>query len=112
MISIHENKEGTRTNELRQLLPQISIQTIGDYLSTKSTSQKEEEMRVETKKRKKFLENTEKYFGGKQNTLLQFGVLTHYWNRRIRLHYRDGLVTRRRINNVQIENYELDETKL
>ena len=57
MISIHENKRSTRTNELRQLLSQINIRTIEDDLFTKSITQKRKEIRVKTKKRRKLSTN-------------------------------------------------------
>ena len=62
MIPIHEDKRGTRTNKFRQLLPKTNIQIIGDYLFTKSTTQKEKEIKVRIKKRRKLLKNTEKHF--------------------------------------------------
>ena len=61
MISIYKNKRSTRTNKFRQLLSKTSIQTIGDCLFTESITQKGKEMRVRTKERKEFLENTKKY---------------------------------------------------
>ena len=57
-------------------------------------------MRMKITKRRKFLEDTKKYFREKQNTFLQFGILTYHKNRRIELHYRNNSYTERRINNI------------
>ena len=57
MISIYEGKRSTKSNELYKLLSQTSTQTIENSLFIKSISQKEKEIKMETKKRKKFLIN-------------------------------------------------------
>ena len=100
MVPTHKNKRDTRANEFRQLLSKTSIQIIGDYLFTKSTTQKEKEMRVEIKKRKEFPKNTKKHLRGKQNTLLQSRTPTHHRNRHIKSHHESNSNTRRRINNI------------
>ena len=54
MTSIYEDKEDIKSNGLRKLLLQTNIQVIENSLFTKSTTQKREKMRVETKERRKF----------------------------------------------------------
>ena len=61
MIPTYKNKRSTRTNEFRQLLPKTNTQIIGDYLFTKSTTQKEKKMRVGTQKRRELLRDTKKH---------------------------------------------------
>ena len=57
MTSIYKNEEGTKSDELRKLLPQTGIQTIGDDLSTKSITQKRKKMKKKKKKKRKLSTN-------------------------------------------------------
>ena len=61
MISTYEDKRSIRTNEFRQLLSKTSIQIIGDYISTKSITQKGKEMRMRIKREGELPENTKKH---------------------------------------------------
>ena len=112
MISIYKSKESTKSNEICKLLSQTDTWIIGDDLSTKSTIQKKEKIKVKTERKKKFSTNNKKYLGRKQDILLQFETLSHYRNKCIRLHYENNTLTKREINNVQITNYKLDRIKL
>ena len=55
MTPSHKNKRSTKSNGLRKLLLQISIQTIENSLFTKSITQKRKEMKIKTKRERKFL---------------------------------------------------------
>ena len=65
MTSTHEGKESTKSNGLRQLLLQTGIQTIGSSLFTELITQKEKEMKMRVKGRRKFLINSQKHIGRK-----------------------------------------------
>ena len=70
MTSTHESKRSIRSYELRQLLSQTDTRTIKDDLFTKSTTKKEKEIRIKTKKRKKLSTNNKKHFRKKQDRFL------------------------------------------
>ena len=57
MTSIYKNKRSIESNELYKLLSQTNIQVIENSLFTKSIIQKEKEMKMKTKERRKFLIN-------------------------------------------------------
>ena len=57
MISIYKSKRSIESNELYKLLPQTDIQVIENSLFTKSTTQEEKEIKMETKEKRKFLTN-------------------------------------------------------
>ena len=57
MTSIHKSREGVKSDGLCKLLLQTDTQAIGSSLSTESITQKEKEMRMRIKKRKKLLIN-------------------------------------------------------
>ena len=61
MTPVYKNKGNTETDELRQLLSQISTRTIEDDLFTKSITQERKKMEMRTKERKKFLVNNKEH---------------------------------------------------
>ena len=69
-------------------------------------------MKMKTKEREKLLTSNQKHIGRKQDSLLRSETLSYHENRRIRLYYRDNILTERRINNIYVKNHELNETKL
>ena len=69
-------------------------------------------MKIKTKERKKLLINNKKHLKRKQNSFLQLETLSHYRNRRIRLHYKNDTLIKRRINNVYVKNHESNKIKL
>ena len=70
MVSIHQNKRSIEPNELRKLLSQTNVQTIGDNLFTESTTQKGKKMEMKTKKRRKLPVNNQKHIERKQDPFL------------------------------------------
>ena len=69
-------------------------------------------MKMKTRRREKLLTNTKKQFQKKQNTFLQFGTFIHYRNERVELYHENDILIKRKINNIQIKDYELNKTKL
>ena len=69
-------------------------------------------MKMKTKRRKKLLINNKKHIGGKQNTFLQFKILTYHRNRYIRSYHKNYTFIKRRINNLYVENHELNRIEL
>ena len=67
---------------------------------------------MKKKRKRKFLINNQKHFKRKQNTFLQFEALSHHKNKRLKSHYENNVLTRKKINNIHVENHELDKTKL
>ena len=57
MISTYKNKESTESDGLYKLLLQVDTQIIENNLFTKSITQKEKEMKMKTKEKRKFLIN-------------------------------------------------------
>ena len=53
-------------------------------------------MKMRTKKRRKFLINNQKHFEEEQDSFLQLETFFHYRNRRIRLHYRNSSLTKKK----------------
>ena len=112
MISFHKDKRDIESNGLRKLLSQTNISIIGDNLFIKSITQKRKKIKVETKRREKFLINNQEHLKKKQDSHLQFKVSLYYRNRCIRLHHENSTFTRKRIINIYIKNHELDRIKL
>ena len=54
MTSTYEGKRSTESNKLYKLLSQTGIQIIENNLFTKLITQERKEMKIKTKKRKKF----------------------------------------------------------
>ena len=67
---------------------------------------------MKTKKRRKFSTNNRKHLERKQDPFLQFETLSHHKNGRIESHYENITLTRRRTNNIYVENHESDRIKL
>ena len=63
-------------------------------------------------KEEKLLISNYEHIERKQNPFLQSRTFSYYGNRRIRSHYEDNTLVRRRVNNVHIKNYKLSRTKL
>ena len=112
MTSTYKSKRDTESNGLYKLLSQTDIQVIKNSLFTKSTTQKEKKMKIETEERGEFSIDNQEHFERKQNPLLRSKSLSHYKNRCIRLHDKSNSLTRRRVNNVHVKNHELNRTKL
>ena len=57
MTSIHKSKESTESDGLYKLLLQTGLQTIGDDLFTKLITKEEKEIKMRTRRKRKFLIN-------------------------------------------------------
>ena len=61
MTLTHKDKESIKLNGLRELLSQTDTQALESDLFIKSTTQKEEKMRMGTKERGKFSKNNQEH---------------------------------------------------
>ena len=61
MTSTYKNKRGTELDGLYKLLSQTDIQVIKNSLFTKSTIQKEKEIKIKTKEDEEFPTDNQKY---------------------------------------------------